>query len=402
MLMKTLIVKNFGPIRNRKDYPLEIHPVTVFCGDQGTGKSTLAKLISEFSWLEKALSRGDFLPKEITSYDRFRKKYCAFHNIQNYFREDTYLRFVGDRYVFEYNEGHLNVSNNANTTYLRPQLIYIPAERNLISALEDAEKIKRLPSSLSVLLDEYIRALRSSRGALDLPLTGYSVLYDKLNKVTWLVGDGFKIRTYEAASGLQSIIPLSVVVNYLNFQVNDKSSQEISSDSSEERQRLEKTVQSLLRDKTIDDSLRVALIKELNASVPNRRFINIVEEPEQNLFPASQRKVLDELLRIKNSIPENELVFTTHSPYLLNYLTLAVKAGQIKRNHPEAVLDAVVPEGCQLEPEQLSIYQLNLDGEFSLLETYDGLPSDGNLLNESLEETNRMFDTLLEIEASLE
>ena len=399
--MKTLIVQNFGPIQNQAGFSIEIRPVTVFCGDQGTGKSTIAKLISEFSWLEKALSRGDFLPKEISRYDRFRKKYAAFHNIQNYFKEDTYLRFTGEKYQFEYKEKHLTVRSRAMATYLRPQLIYIPAERNLVSALENAELITRLPPALSVLLDEYTRALRSSKGLLNLPLKGFSVQYDKLNKVSWLVGKDFKIRVFESASGLQSVIPLSIVLNYLNSQVNENSSLSFTLDSSEERQRLEKTIQSILRDNTIDDTLRVALIKELNASVPNRRFICIVEEPEQNLYPTSQRAVLNELLRIKNSVPENELVFTTHSPYLLNYLTLSVKAGLIKQQSPSARMDDVVPAGAELPPEDLAIYQLNDQGEISMLETYDGLPSDSNFLNESLEETNRLFDKLLEVETEL-
>ena len=399
--MKTLIVQNFGPIQNQAGFSIEIRPVTVFCGDQGTGKSTIAKLISEFSWLEKALSRGDFLPKEISRYDRFRKKYAAFHNIQNYFKEDTYLRFTGEKYQFEYKEKHLTVRSRAMATYLRPQLIYIPAERNLVRALENAELITRLPPALSVLLDEYTRALRSSKGLLNLPLKGFSVQYDKLNKVSWLVGKDFKIRVFESASGLQSVIPLSIVLNYLNSQVNENSSLSFTLDSSEERQRLEKTIQSILRDNTIDDTLRVALIKELNASVPNRRFICIVEEPEQNLYPTSQRAVLNELLRIKNSVPENELVFTTHSPYLLNYLTLSVKAGLIKQQSPSARMDDVVPAGAELPPEDLAIYQLNDQGEISMLETYDGLPSDSNFLNESLEETNRLFDKLLEVETEL-
>lgn len=396
--MRTLIVKNFGPIRNEEGNSVVIHPITVFCGDQGTGKSTVAKLISEFTWLEKALSRGDFLPKEITRYDRFRKKYCAFHNIQNYFKKDTYLSFDGDRYRFEYKEGHLSVLANQTASYLRPQVFYIPAERNLVSAIENAEKIRRLPPALSTLLDEYTKALRFSRVPLSLPLGDFSVQYDRLNKVAWLVGDGFRIRTHEAASGLQSIMPLSVVSNYLNSKVNENSLSDISAESSEERQRLEKTVQAILRDKTIDDSLRIALIKELNAAVPNKRFINIVEEPEQNLYPTSQMEVLYELLRIKNSVPENELVFTTHSPYLINYLTIALKAGIIRSRRSDTRIDAIVPPQCEIKPGQLAIYQLNVSGNITPLPFYDGLPSDENYLNDSLEESDRLFDQLLDVD----
>lgn len=48
-------VKNFGPIRGgltENDGWIEVTKVTVFIGNQGSGKSTIAKLISTFAWLE--------------------------------------------------------------------------------------------------------------------------------------------------------------------------------------------------------------------------------------------------------------------------------------------------------------------------------------------------------------
>ena len=56
-------IKNFGPIRKRNlenDGWLEVKKVTVFTGNQGSGKSTVAKLISTFIWIEKSLVRGDY------------------------------------------------------------------------------------------------------------------------------------------------------------------------------------------------------------------------------------------------------------------------------------------------------------------------------------------------------
>ena len=57
----------------------------VFIGDQGSGKSTVAKLISTFLWIEKALTKGQYEVKEFTNHNRFRKNYCAYHKIENYF-----------------------------------------------------------------------------------------------------------------------------------------------------------------------------------------------------------------------------------------------------------------------------------------------------------------------------
>ncbi|MFM8295403.1 MAG: ATP-binding protein, partial [Microcystaceae cyanobacterium] len=56
--MSQIKVKNFGPIGSgfvENDGFLDIRKITVFIGNQGTGKSNIAKLISTFSWLEKSL-----------------------------------------------------------------------------------------------------------------------------------------------------------------------------------------------------------------------------------------------------------------------------------------------------------------------------------------------------------
>ena len=53
--MSKIRIKNFGPIKDgylENDGWLDIKKMSVFIGDQGSGKSTVAKLISSFMWLE--------------------------------------------------------------------------------------------------------------------------------------------------------------------------------------------------------------------------------------------------------------------------------------------------------------------------------------------------------------
>ena len=404
--MVSLIIKHFGPIVNESAQQIDIHKVTAFCGSQGTGKSTIVKLISEFTWIEKALTRGDFLPAEVTGYDRFRKKYCAYHNIHNYFHEDTYIYFKGDKYIFEYKDKHLTINQYNGHDYLRPQVMYIPAERNFMVAVEDAEKIKQLPSALSVMIGDYTKALRNTKGSIDLPLQGYQVQYDKLNKRTWLVGNNFRVRVQEAASGFQSMIPLVVVSQYLVSEILKKdNTNNLSLDSTEERERIQKSIQIILQDKTLDDAMRHALILELNANMRNQRFINIVEEPEQNLFPASQSSVLYKLLELNNKIEANTLIFTTHSPYLINYLSLAIKASHLLHKQGglkyQERLNAMVPIQSCISSDDVIIYEISEDGNIKQLPTIDGMPSDANYLNGALEETNILFDSLLDIEDAI-
>ena len=82
--MSRIRIKNFGPIKEgcqENDGWIDIKKVTLFIGNQGSGKSTIAKLISTFSWMEKALTRGDYKPKDFSDYNRFRKTYCAYHRL---------------------------------------------------------------------------------------------------------------------------------------------------------------------------------------------------------------------------------------------------------------------------------------------------------------------------------
>ena len=61
--MSRIRIKKFGPVQNGvhdNDGWLDIKKVTIFIGNQGSGKSTIAKLISTFTWIEKALMIGDY------------------------------------------------------------------------------------------------------------------------------------------------------------------------------------------------------------------------------------------------------------------------------------------------------------------------------------------------------
>ncbi|MBI9033986.1 MAG: hypothetical protein JEZ03_05920 [Bacteroidales bacterium] len=61
-----------------------------------------------------------------------------------------------------------------------------------------------------------------------------------------------------------------------------------------------------------------------------------------------------------------------------------------------------VPLESTVTPDEIMIYQLGKEnGRIERLETYQGLPSDENSLNENIEESNDLFAQLLEIQQSL-
>ena len=58
-----------------------------------------------------------------------------------------------------------------------------------------------------------------------------------------------------------------------------------------------------------DDNDLILLEEKLKKFIPSS-FINIVEEPEQNLFPTSQQRVINSLLEFNNKLVDNKLIIT--------------------------------------------------------------------------------------------
>ena len=115
--------------------------------------------------------------------------------------------------------------------------------------------------------------------------------------------------------------------------------------------------------------------------------------------------MLYSLLEFNNYSAENKLVITTHSPYIINDLSLAVKAKQVDTTMGVAgtesdlkELDRIVPIKSLLSPDDLVIYEINNRGTVSKLADYCGLPSDENYLNELLAESGYLFTELLQLE----
>ncbi len=150
--MAQLKVKNIGPIMDTdklSDTYLNFDGVTVFIGNQGTGKSTISKLFSTLSWIEKALVRKDFTPTYLTQYKRF-KKQLEYQNIANYLKADSFIHYKGSAYEIIYRESKLEITEVANlqNSYDFPKIMYVPAERNFVSSVDRPDLIKRLPLPL--------------------------------------------------------------------------------------------------------------------------------------------------------------------------------------------------------------------------------------------------------------
>lgn len=391
-----LTIKSLGPVKNTG--MMAISPVTVFCGPQGSGKSTIAKVLSSCIWLEKSIVKQEVSEKFYTQYSRFRKL-CAYHQIEDFFRTDTYINYDGDAYTFEYVGGRLHVSRKGDhTEYLLPKVMYFPAERNFMVSIEQADRVRNLPPALVTLQEEYIKALGGLKNTFPL-LDGFAIEYSKQNKITYIVKGTSRVRVHKAASGFQSLLPLLLVSNSLSFGISKNKTETL---SAEERTSLRKRIDRIQNDNTISEHLKTIMIEDLSKIIAPRCLWSVVEEPEQNLYPHSQKEILLSLLKDRKRNTGSGLVMTTHSPYVINYLSICVKAYQVAESlsayDDVSKVDDIIPAESRLASQDLSIYEITKDGDVRNLETYDGIPTDSNFLNLALSETNDLYDDLMDIE----
>lgn len=405
--MARIKIKEFGPIKEgflKGDGFIDIRKVTVFIGEQGSGKSSVAKLISTFAWMEKALVRGDLPRWKLVRKGHFKKR-LEYHRIDNYARPQTDIVYDGEAYSFHYTKGELQVSENAAAGYHLPQVLYVPAERNIIANVSTLKALKLTSVALVEFVTEFGRAKDAMNGGVDLPINQTTALYNKARGVLELRGPGYdRLDLTEASSGFQSLVPMFLVSRFLARSIAKGSEESSEAMSAEELERFKKGVETIWGDDTLTDPQRRVALSALSSKFNKSAFINIVEEPEQNLFPTSQWEMLKSLLQFNEA--NNKLVITTHSPYVLAYLSLCIQAailwGKIgERRELQEAVERIVPRHAFLKDEESFFYQLKSDGTIQQIAEYEGVPSDTNYLNEALRDANEDFDKLLEIEQGM-
>ncbi len=413
--MSKIRIKNFGPIKEGmldNDGWIDIKKVTIFIGNQGSGKSTVAKVFSTLSWIEKAMNRGD-IEKGKLSFHMF-KNFLQYQKIHNYFKNNSYIEYTGEKYhiLCDRSMQYPVVTEIRSNSYIVPKIMYVPSERNFLSTISDAFNVKGLPDNLFTFAEELRKAQKESAKKVSLPLKGYSYEYDADEDLSYVVGDDYRIRLLEASSGLQSFIPLFLVSKNLSLLMK-KGEETIKKELTvTQAVRFSNEIMAIMNDNSLSDKDKNKLTKSVKARYFNKCFINIVEEPEQNLFPTSQQQMLNCLMEFNNQSKGNKLIMTTHSPYLINYLTLAVKAEKLFKSLTEkgfklkdtefSQTNEIVPMSSTVVASDLAIYELDeKKGTINALGKFEGIPSDKNYLNISLGEVNQLYDSLLEIEEEL-
>jgi len=191
--------------------------------------------------------------------------------------------------------------------------IYIPSERNFLHLIAEntlglINNNVQIPKHLLNSGQDYEKAIQTIK---ELPLTiiDKKVKYKREGKTSYIYhSETEKVDLLESASGLQSVIPILLLVEYSK-----------------------------------------SLKEKYN-------FNFVVEEPELNLYPKAQHELIKYL--VKNCLFDRKnLIITTHSPFVLasiNNLLLAYDKGQ---KNPKEV-SKIIKKESWLNPKNFIAYEL--------------------------------------------
>ena len=359
--MRKLIITNVGPIT--KTATIEFKRFCILIGPQSNGKSTIAKIFSTCLWLEKEACTT-LSNNVVKDGSAFKQLVEDFHRMHNYINtSSSVIEYYSPFITIIYNKGDFSMSFKENLFYDRLKISYVPSDRNVVT-MEDIEKRNMDPTNFRSFLFDWLETNRNYDYKHKVPILNLGIKYyfnaeakERKDMLTHENGITYDIPLYDASSGMQSLVPMNVLMHYMvtdyftnygkgvSFEQQQKNIQlaweivrEITSKNfpEEVKQKDVKTVYNdLIKSKADEGNSNAAkLIVEMNRLYKRlltpKSISFILEEPEQNLFPSTQVDLFNDIIQLCNSEHPSSVFITTHSPYLLAAANILLFMGKMQ------------------------------------------------------------------------
>ncbi len=402
-MAETLKIENFGPIKKAN---LKLGKTTIFIGEQSSGKSTIAKLIAILTdkWLIGSVRYS--YDATVDGFFRLLRNY----NIDDFFNKNCHIQFKSSHYQIEFKNGYLNF-DVTHPDWIKKDIIELlqkysnnPTKDNFIQL---AEYITSKNSDFAFDFDTPLWAYRTQH-AIDI------LFKDILSEVTYnlyIPAERILVSTISnnIASFASKNIPLPQF--FLTFLASYEEAR--SANSSYEIQPLNITYKRKGDSDYIEDLGQTFHLSQASSGIQSlvplyltvsrssefattlTRFV--IEEPELSLYPSTQLKLVNTLSE-KCTKEGNQLVITTHSPYVLtalNNLLFAYKTAAKKPNQKKAI-NKIIPEASWLNPDEFAAYYVGKGTVKNIVDKETGLIN-GDRLDNASYEIGDAFDALMEI-----
>lgn len=358
--MRKLTITNVGPITQTAT--IEYERFCILIGPQSNGKSTIAKILSTCMWLEKEACTT--LKNDVVKDGNgFKQLVEDFHRMHNYIHPDSsIIEYYSPFVKIVYNKGDFSMSFEDNFSYARLKITYVPSDRNVIT-MKDIEKRDLDPTNFRSFLFDWLETNRNFDTKHKATILNLGIKYyfdaeakERMDMLTHENGVTYDIPLYDASSGMQSLVPMNVLMHYLvtdyfvnygkgvSFEQQQKNvhlaweiARVITAEQypDEVNQKDIRTVYNdLIKSKADEGDLKaIELMVKMNRlykRLSNPQSISfILEEPEQNLFPHTQVDLFNDIIKLCNSEHSSSVFITTHSPYLLAAANILLFMGKM-------------------------------------------------------------------------
>jgi energy-coupling factor transporter ATP-binding protein EcfA2 len=231
--MRHLIIRNIGPV---KEAEIELKRFNFIIGPQSSGKSTVAKILSTCCWIEKevATTMNEDVIADAASFVSLMED---FHKMIDYFDDDSEIEYDTDVISISLKGKEFQIRLKNQDLYRRDKICYIPSERNAVT-LPELQGFEFGQTNLrSFLFDWYnAREFYCEDNKSDILNLGVRYYYDPSeqkykDRIEHVNGKTYKIPLGSASSGLQSVVPLQIMMQYYTNQYFNTFAEKTSFDS---------------------------------------------------------------------------------------------------------------------------------------------------------------------------
>lgn len=368
----TITISHIGPITN--EVRLDLKKINLIIGPQSSGKSTIMKIVCFCRYVEKYCIVHDDT-KYYGTYKHFIKELQRFHKLpDSFFNSKSYIKYEGEWIRIEYKH-----EQNKCNARIKPQsgkklkdadnvkLCFLPSERNMVAVFRNIESEYRVKimDNLFNFINEWdeIKRYYNRDRSLPMPfLSGMEFYYDSKNgkEVLKIAGDK-TIPPFFASSGVQSSMPMYVMIDYLTDKV-------FKHRPSLTRSYLNELMVQIMREEGMltTKEFTEETVKVLNTRLKQRLEYHgshiFIEEPEQNLFPKAQQELIFDIAQKINVAcsdnKESSLFLTTHSPYIVTAFNLLINAAKAYAKSTKKS-EKIIPQSRIIPLDQISAYYIN-------------------------------------------
>jgi predicted ATPase len=426
-MKEILYIENFGPVKKAE---LDLKQAMVFIGPQSSGKSAIAKLIS--------IIRDWRFVNQQKSFEELLQNF----NISSFITDLSVIQYESRNYRFTYSYGKSEIkfddkhklfllerkledliSQNAlpSKEDQEKEVLQLRAERDALKNEYDKEdevgkktglfkKMEELNKALIVKTDLYYNRLMGTVDVMDaiLQFTNYS---------KYIPSERLLIAIYSSSpfsfANSNLPIPKNILefgalfeqarnklkefnIPFLNFKYAFEGDLDVLYYDEAGKTRLSESSSGL------QSLVPMLLVIADHSSRPKWKYSYVVEEPEQNLYPLTQQKLVYHLAHKclgsdGDAETRSNLVITTHSPYVLtsfNNLLFAQLVAQ--KTHDTAEVAKIIPAESWIKAEDFNAYFVADGGVEQIFNEETGL-IDENQLDSASEEIMTDFNALMEL-----